>query len=40
LAGRKVTINIASVEALYKKLVTSTEGYVGEAPIIDQAVAL
>ena len=32
--------NIASAAALYKKLVTSTEGYVGEAPIIHQAVAL
>ena len=39
MAG-KVTINIASAAALYKKLVTSTEGYVGEAPIIHQAVAL
>jgi hypothetical protein len=39
--GRKeVTINIASAAALYKKLVTSTQGYVGEAPIIHQAVAL
>jgi len=31
---QEVTINIASAGALYKKLVTSTEGYVGEAPII------
>src|SRR5690348_15931573 len=37
---QEVTINIASAAALYKKLVTSTEGYVGEAPIIHQAVAL
>jgi hypothetical protein len=35
-----MTINIASAAALYKKLVTSTERYVGEAPIIHQAVAL
>ena len=41
LFGRQeVTINIASAAAHYKKLVTSTEGYVGEAPIIHQAVAL
>ena len=33
-------INIASAPALYKKLVTSTEGYVGEAPIVHQAAAL
>ena len=40
-SGRQeVTINIASAAALYKKLVRSTEGYVGEAPIIHQAVAL
>jgi hypothetical protein len=37
---QEVTINIASAAALYKKLVTTTEGYVGEAPIIHQAVAL
>ena len=37
---QEVTINIASAAALYKKLVTSTEGYVGEAPIIHQAVAV
>ncbi len=37
---QEVTINIASAAALYRKLVTSTEGYVGEAPIIHQAVAL
>ena len=37
---QEVTINIASAAALYKKLVTSTDGYVGEAPIIHQAVAL
>jgi hypothetical protein len=32
-----VTINIESAAALYKKLVTSAEGYVGEAPIIQAA---
>lgn len=37
---QEVTIDIASAAALYKKLVTTTEGYVGEAPIIHQAVAL
>jgi hypothetical protein len=37
---QEVTINIASAAALYKKLVTSAEGYVGAAPIIHQAVAL
>ena len=37
---QEVTINIASAAALYKKLVTTMEGYVGEAPIIHQAVAL
>ena len=37
---QEVTINISSAAALYKKLLASTEGYVGEAPIIHQAVAL
>jgi hypothetical protein len=37
---QEMTINIASAAALYKKLVTSTEGYVGEAPTFHQAVAL
>jgi len=37
---QEVTINIASAATLYKKLITSSEGYVGEAPIIHQAVAL
>jgi len=37
---QEVTINIGSAAALYKKLVTATEGYVGEVPIIHQAVAL
>jgi hypothetical protein len=30
----------ASAGALYKKLLVSTEGYAGEAPIIHQAVAV
>ena len=34
------SINIASGAALYKKLVTCTEGYVGDVPIIHQAVAV
>jgi hypothetical protein len=34
------TINLAAAGALYKKLVTATEGYVGESPIIHQAVAV
>ena len=37
---QEVTINIASAAVPYKKLITSSEGYVGEAPIIHQAVAL
>ena len=37
---QEVSINIASAAALYKKLVASTEGYVGEVPIIHQAVAV
>lgn len=37
---QEVTINIASAAALYKKLGTATEGYVGEVPIIHQAVAV
>ena len=37
---QEVTINIGSAAALYKKLVTTTEGYAGEVPIIHQAVAV
>jgi hypothetical protein len=40
MAGKSEDANIASAAALYKKLVTTTEGYVGDAPIIHQAVAL
>src|ERR1022692_2333220 len=39
--GRKeVTINIGSAASLYEKLVTATEGYAGDVPIIHQAVAV
>ena len=37
---QEVTINIGSAAALYKKLVTTTEGYAGDVPIIHQAVAV
>ena len=37
---QELTINLAAAGALYKKLVTATEGYAGEAPIIHQAVAV
>src|ERR1019366_9400749 len=37
---QEVTINIGSAAALYKKLATTTEGYVAEVPIIHQAVAV
>jgi hypothetical protein len=37
---QEVSINIASAAALYKKLVSATEGYVGDVPIIHQAVAV
>ena len=38
---QEITVNIAPVAALYKKLVTSTEGYAGGVvPIIHQAVAV
>ena len=37
---QEVSINIASAAALYKKLATATEGYVGDVPIIHQAVAV
>lgn len=40
LGRQEVTINIGSVAALYKKLVASTEGYLGDVPIIHQAVAV
>jgi len=37
---QELRINIAPVAALYKKLVVSCEGYVGEVPIVHQAVAV
>ena len=37
---QELTINIAPAATLYKKLVTSTEGYAGDVPIIHQAVAV
>lgn len=37
---QELTINLAAAGALYKKLITATEGYAGEAPIIHQAVAV
>ena len=37
---QELTINIAPAGVLYKKLVTSTEGYAGDVPIIHQAVAV
>ena len=37
---QEVTINIGSAAALYEKLITATEGYVGKVPIIHQAVAV
>ena len=37
---QELTINIGSAAALYKKLITATEGYAGDVPIIHQAVAV
>ena len=37
---QEVTINIGSAAALYKKLISATEGYAGDVPIIHQAVAV
>lgn len=37
---QELTINLGAAGALYKKLTTATERYVGEAPIIHQAVAV
>jgi hypothetical protein len=37
---QELTINIAPAGALYKKLVTTTDGYAGDVPIIHQAVAV
>ena len=37
---QELTINLAAAGALYKKLITTTEGYAGDAPIMHQAVAV
>jgi hypothetical protein len=37
---QELTINLAAAGALYKKLITTTEGYSGDAPIMHQAVAV
>jgi hypothetical protein len=37
---QELTINLAVAGALYKRLITATEGYAGEVPIIHQAVAV
>jgi hypothetical protein len=37
---QELIINLAPAAALYKKLVESTEGYAGDAPVIHQAVAV
>ncbi|MCL5744932.1 MAG: hypothetical protein M1541_13570, partial [Acidobacteria bacterium] len=37
---QELTINLGAAGALYKKLITATEGCAGEAPIIHQAVAV
>jgi hypothetical protein len=37
---QELTINLAAAGGLYKKLITATEGYAGDAPVIHQAVAV
>ena len=37
---QELTINLAAAGALYKKLITTAEGYSGDAPIMHQAVAV
>ena len=37
---QELTINVRAAGDLYKKLIEATEGYVGEVPIIHQAVAV
>jgi len=37
---QELTIHLAAAGALYKRLITATEGYANEAPIIHQAVAV
>ena len=37
---QELTSNLAAAGALYEKLITTTEGYAGDAPIMHQAVAV
>ncbi|MBI4909918.1 MAG: hypothetical protein HY820_40240 [Acidobacteria bacterium] len=37
---QELTINLSAAGALYKKLITTAEGYAGDAPIMHQAVAV
>jgi hypothetical protein len=37
---QELTINMAPAGALYKKLITATEGYAGDTPLIHQAVVV
>jgi hypothetical protein len=37
---QELTLNIRPAGALYKVLVTSTEGYAGDVPIIHQGLAV
>ena len=37
---QELTINLAAAGALYKRLAQGAEGYAGEVPIIQQAVAV
>lgn len=37
---QELTINLAAAGALYKKLITTAEGYAGDAPVMHQAVAV
>ena len=37
---QELTVNVRAGGDLYKKLIEATEGYVGDVPIIHQAVAV
>jgi hypothetical protein len=37
---QELTINLGAAGAVYKKLITTTEGYAGDVPVIHQAVAV
>jgi len=37
---QELTINLTAAGALYKKLITTAEGYAGDAPVMHQAVAV